>query len=305
MDFGSRMDPGSLLPPSAAERMGQMESLSHRAVLAFVDGDRDELAGTVEKIARWDDEPGRPPYPLPRFDFAVKRVLDAVNTLLDVHDRVGGVDNATLAAGARDLIKEYAPEQYQESALEHLTTVPGGTQAVNLAREGQPADEGTLLVVAAAAAWLATQPNAFPVRQDARQVLLGIIRKGAADAYGTPERERVTSITDQEAREFLDQLFPPAGSYPFPYDPREWTVGEREVIGALKTHLLTTPASATTPEQVRALKGEIITVLQRALAAMEGTAPTQRSAPPSRSGIQPKKDKPKRPKRHKPQRRKK
>lgn len=310
MNFSSRADLASFLPPGMAERMGQMVSLGHQAVLALVDGDRAELADTIEKIAHWDDGVGRTPYPLPRFDFAVKRVLDTVNTLLDLmesHERVGAVDNAALAAGARELIEQYAPQEYRELALSHLALVPGGTQAVNLAREGQDSDQGTLLVVAAAAAWLLTRPNAFPVRQDARQMLLKIIREGTADAYGTPERERVTSITDQQAREFLDQLFPPAGSYPFPYDPREWTVGEREVIGTLKTHLLTTPASATTPQQVRALKNEIIVVLQRALAAVDGSmpVPAPRSAAPSRSGLQPKKDRPKRPKRHKPQRKKK
>jgi hypothetical protein len=82
--------------------MAQRQFLvGNQAVLAFVDGDRAELAGTIEKIARWDDE-GRTPYPLPRFDFAVNRVLDTVNTLLDLmesHERVGGVDNTALATG--------------------------------------------------------------------------------------------------------------------------------------------------------------------------------------------------------------
>lgn len=310
MSFSSRADFASFLPPGTAERMGQMMSLGHQAVLAFVDGNRTELADTIEKIAHWDDGAGGTPYTLPRFDFAVKQVLDTVNTLLDLvesHEPAGGVDNTELAAGARELLELYAPQEYQEVALGHLAAAPGGTQTVDFAREGETASEGTLLAAAAAAAWLVTRPNAFPVRQDARQMLLKTIREGAADAYGTPERERVTSITDREAREFLDQLFPPAGSFPLPYDPREWTVGEREVIGTLKTHLLTTPASATTPQQEHALKEEISVVLKRALGAVDGStsAPAARSAAPSRTGIQPKKDKPKRPKRHKPQRKKK
>lgn len=304
MSFESRASLASQLPPGIAERMGQMESLGHKVVLAFVDGDGEEIARTLDKIASWDDAPGRLPYPGSRFEFAVKQVLDTVNTLFNVYDEVGGVENAAVVAGARHLIEQYAPAEFQELAFEHFAEVPGGTAEMNLARGGKPADAGTMLAVSAAAAWLATQPHVFPVRQDSRQILLQRIREGAADAYGTPARERVTSISDAEARAFLDVLFPPAGSYPFPTNPREWTVGEREVIGLMKSHLLTTPASATTPAEVRALKGQIIKTLEAALAQMtaSGTGPT---VPPSRSGAQKKKDKPKRPKRHKPQRRKK
>ncbi|MCX4666461.1 hypothetical protein OG453_07235 [Streptomyces sp. NBC_01381] len=292
------------MPPGMAERMGQMESLGHKVALSFVDGDREQIAQTLDEIATWDDAPGRLPFPGPRFDFAVKQVLGTVNTLFDAYDEVGGVENAAVVAGARGLIEQYAPVEFQELALEHFAEVPGGTSDMNLARGGKPSDEGTVLAVSAAAAWLATQPHVFPVRQDSRQILLKRILESAADAYGTPDRERVTSISDAEARAFLDVLFPPAGSYPFPTDPREWTVGEREVIGLMKSHLLTTPASATTPTQVRALKGQIIETLRSAIAQMEANR-SGSTVPPARSGVQKKKDKPKRAKRHKQQRRKK
>ncbi|MCM3920611.1 hypothetical protein ND748_02805 [Frankia sp. AiPs1] len=64
MYFGAIFDG---LPSEVVERTGQMHALGGRLILALVDQDADTVGELIDTIAGYDDAPGRPPYPGPRF----------------------------------------------------------------------------------------------------------------------------------------------------------------------------------------------------------------------------------------------
>lgn len=77
------------LPRPIAERMGRMSGMAMRAIIALIDEAPDTFAALVERIGTWDDDPGRTPYPMPRYQFAIKEVLRIVNDAFTAIDERG------------------------------------------------------------------------------------------------------------------------------------------------------------------------------------------------------------------------
>ncbi|NGO67078.1 hypothetical protein G5C65_01590 [Streptomyces sp. SB3404] len=267
------------MPDEVAERIGRMRALARRAILALIDGDRETLAAVVNRIATYDDDPGRRPYPQPRFRLASREALKLTNAYFYQAETHGSfLANTTVADGARDLITRYAPTEHQQAAGELLTVMKGGGRQSEAEFSPTAGDDAAgLLAFAAASAWLAVHPKVFRSRETARLTLIQEIRENEAKALKIPDREIVTEISDQDALAFLDQLYDE--NCPLPRDATERAVWERDIIAITKQHLLETPASATTPEQQENLRAQATSILR----AATGT-PRRTAAPPDRSG---------------------
>ncbi|MFF4534115.1 hypothetical protein ACFY1P_33200 [Streptomyces sp. NPDC001407] len=282
------------MPPQMVERMGRMTGMAQRVVIAFIDGEPDVLAALVDRIGTWDDDPGRTPYPMPRFQFAIKQVVDLVNTYFHVAETTGGmtISNEALAAGARELIEQYVPDGHRDAALAVLREVPGGSAPMDLsggsAGEPGPAE---LFAAAAAAAWLATGAGIFPAPQAVRLKLLRQVREAESMAIGAPARERIADVADQDALDLLAGLYDESYARLIPRSPSQRTPWEWDMLAILKAHLLETPASATTPEQAEVLKGRMLACLQAAAATPRQVVPPAARAKAKRA--QPKRKKPK------------
>ena len=113
------------LPRPMVERMGRMSGMAMRSIIALIDEAPGTFAALVERIGAWDDDPGRVPYPMPRYQFAVKEALRIVNDAVTaIEEKAGPLPNEVLAKGARDLIERFAPAEYREDALAKLGGVP-------------------------------------------------------------------------------------------------------------------------------------------------------------------------------------
>ncbi|MEY9846165.1 hypothetical protein ABH940_003250 [Streptacidiphilus sp. BW17] len=278
------------MPAAVVERTGRMHAFSRRVVLAFIDADRETLAAVVDRIATWDDDPGREPYPRPRFEFPANQALALTNDLFRLGEQKGArFSDAETAHGAAELIKRDAPAVHREAALALLSAMKGDS------RDGVEFDpvaattEAGLLAFAATAAWLGTNPRLIRSRETVRLNLIKEIRESEARALKVPDRETITEIGDEEALIFLHQLY--GEDYPLPRDPAERGVWEQDIVSVIKQHLLETPADATTLEQKKALHERVTAILR----AAAGT-PRRTPAPPDRSGVvrnQPKRKKPK------------
>ncbi|MER5781263.1 hypothetical protein ABT104_05970 [Streptomyces mobaraensis] len=282
------------MPPQIVERMGRMTGMALRAVIAYIDGEPDTLAALVDRIGTWDDDPGRAPYPGLRYQFALKQVLELVNTYLNVTETTGGttISNEALAAGARELIERYVPEGHRDTALAMLREVPGGSAPMELsggsASEPGPAE---FYAAAAAAAWLATSAGIFPAPQTVRLKLVRQVREAESVAIGAPARERIDDVADQDALDLLAELYDESYARLIPRSPNQRTPWEWDMLAILKAHLLETPASATTPKQAEVLKDRILACLQAAAATPRQVVPPAARAKAKRA--QPKRKKPK------------
>ncbi|KNB53493.1 hypothetical protein [Streptomyces caatingaensis] len=272
---GSLMDE---LPDGIVERTGRMHALSRRAVLAFIDEDAQTLAAVVDRIASWDDDPGRLPYPQPRFQFASRQALALANDLFYQAETHGAhISNRAAAGGAGDLIARHAPAEHRAAAQRLLTAMnEDGRDAEFSPTAGDEAPG--LLAFAATAAWLCVHPKVHRSRESARLALIQEIRESEAKALKTPDREMINEISDQDALHLLGQLYD--GDYPLPRDAGERAVWEADIIAVAKQHLLETPADATTPEQKAALCERVSAILR----AAEGT-PRRTPPPPDRTGV--------------------
>lgn len=265
------------LPADVVERTGRMYAFSRRAILAYIDRDAETLAAVIDRVATWDDDPGRTPPPQFRFEFPNQQALDFANQLLRLGEMAGvHITNREAADGAAPLIDRYAPNEYKQAARELVTALRGAGEPgvdFNQAVANSPAG---LVAFAAMAAGL-TQNRRLPLpKERTRLNLLNEIRESEAKALRVPDREIIT-VSDEEALAFLEQLYGP--DYPLPRDPRERTVWEHDVVAIAAQHLLECPADATTPEQRQALDARIKTVLRA------GTTPQRTPPRPDRSNV--------------------
>jgi hypothetical protein len=117
------------------------------------------------------------------------------------------------------------------------------------------------------------------------------IRELEAEAYQTPDLERVADISDQDAREFLLRILPGVPLSP----PGRPTLPELEILEMIKRHLLSTHADATTPAQREELLRCILVIISTGFEAR--AMKTQFAAPagafPSRPRQQPRRKQPK------------
>lgn len=276
------------------ERIYRMDALARRAVLAFINGDARTLGAVIERVRTWDDDPGRQPYELPRFQCVNKRALQVANDFFQVGDEHGAhLSNAEAAEGAMELIARHAPAEHQAAATVVLQTMRETADTVDF-DSSTAHDAAGLLAFAAIAGWLGSNTRLFRSREAVRLMLTKQIRESEARALRIPQREQITEVTDDQALAFLDELY--GKGYPIPRDPDERAVWELDIICLVKQHLLDTPADITTPDQKRALHEHITAILH----AAAGTTPAPPAARrPSSAGGK------KRPKRPKQQRRKK
>ncbi|MFJ9841796.1 hypothetical protein ACIRYZ_15245 [Kitasatospora sp. NPDC101155] len=256
------------LPRPLVERMGRMSGMALRGIFALVDEQPDTFAALVERIGTWDDDPGRPPYPRPRYQFAVTEVLRIINDAFTAIEEVGPLPNEAVVEGARPLIERFAPAEYRDAALEKLATLPPGSEPMNLSG-GEEAGAVDFVIAAAAAAWMIGGAGGrMAMQQSVRLALLKQVRYAESTASGAPEREQVNDVSDADALALLATLYNEdyVRLIPGPRDRGPW---EWDMLAVLKTHLLETPAAATTPEQAQALKAKLVTILQAAVATVE------------------------------------
>ncbi|MFJ4800886.1 hypothetical protein [Streptomyces murinus] len=273
------------LPQPIAERMGRMSGMAMRAIIALVDEEPDTFAALVERIGTWDDDPGRVPYPMPRYEYPIKEVLRIVNDCFTAIKESGPLPNETVAEGARGIVERLAPEKYRPQALAKLAELPAGTEPMSLSggKESGPVD---FVIAAAAGAWLCGGAGGrMATLQNIRLVLLQQARRAESMATRAPDREQVNEISDDDALALLADLYDEGYARLIP-DPRQRGPWEWDMLAILKAHLLETPADATTPEQRRELKAKLLTILQAAAATQaKATKPTVR---PVGTRVQPK-----------------
>lgn len=267
------------MPAEFAERIGRMYGLSRRAVLAYIDEDPETLAAVISRVATWDDDPGRSPYPLPRFQYASQQTLALANDFLSLGEASGAhITNFEAAVAAAPLVDRYAPDEYQQAAQELIGTLRrAGKNGVDFNPTAADGPAG-LVAFAAMAAAVTQNPRLRLPRERTRLNLIKEIRESEAKALQIPDREMITDVSDDEALAFLEQLYGPR--YPLPRDPRERAVWEHDIIAIIKQHLLEYPADATTPEQRRTLDDRVKGVLRAAAGTPQHTPP-----PPDRHGV--------------------
>ncbi|MDX3024992.1 hypothetical protein [Streptomyces acidiscabies] len=267
------------MPSDVAEHTGRMHALSRRAVLAYLDQEAKTLAAVIDRIATWDDAPGRRPYPGPRFRYPVQQALLFADQLLTLPGPDVYIPSDAAANAAGPLIDRYAPDAHKDAAHQLIaalrTAGPSGTDLDEDASYG-PAG---LVAYAALAAGLIQHPQLRYPREKARLNLIQEIRESEAAALRIPDRERIT-VSDEEAHAFLQQLHP---GYPIPRDPHARTIWDHDIIAVVTQHLLDHPADSTTPEQRRALDARIHKVLR----AAEGTLHAQTPRPGNAGRKQP------------------
>jgi hypothetical protein len=254
------------LPRPMVERMGRMSGMALRSIIALIDEAPDTFAALVERIGTWDDETGRVPYPMPRYEFALKEALRIVNDAVTaIEEKAGPLPNEVLAEGARDLIERFAPAEYREEALAKLAEFPQGTEPMDISggEDGGPVD---FVIAAAAAAWMGHGAGGrMATLENIRLMLLEQVRRSESSATGAPEREQINKISDEDALALLAGLYDEDYARLIP-GPRQRGPWEWDMLAVLKTHLLETPADATSPEQAEQLKAKLLTVLQAAAA---------------------------------------
>lgn len=265
------------LPRPMVERMGRMSGMAMRSIIALIDEAPDTFAALVERIGSWDDNPGRTPYPMPRYEFAIKEVLRIVNDCFTAIEERSPLPNEAVVEGARDLIERFAPAQYREDALAKIATFPPGREPMDLSggADGGPVD---FVIAATAGAWLCGGAGGrMATLENIRLMLLQQVRNAESTATGAPERERIDKVSDADALALLADLYDEdyARIIPGPNQRGPW---EWDMLAVLKTHLLETPADATTPEQRQELKAKLLTVLQAAAATQtKKTKPSVRA----------------------------
>jgi len=260
------------LPQPIMERMGRMSGMALRSVIALIDEEPGTFAALVERIGTWDDEPGRVPYPLPRYEFPIQEALRIVGEAVTaIEQKAGSLPNEDMTEGARRLVEQFAPEEYREDALAKLAAIPPGTGPVEISggEDGGPVD---FVVATAMAAWLGRGAGGrTATTASIRLMLLEQVRRAESMAIGAPERERVDKVSDAEALALMDGLF--GGGYarliPGPNQRGPW---EWDMIAVLKAHLMETPADATTPEQAEQLKARLLSLLEAAVATQKRKA---------------------------------
>ncbi|MEU4586590.1 hypothetical protein AB0F92_31720 [Kitasatospora aureofaciens] len=245
-------------------------------MLAYIDGDQDTLAAIVDRIGTWDDEPGRQPYPLPRYQHAAKTAMQLANTFFEVA-AINSHHIANWAVADAQLVEQHAPTQHRQEAVARLAVLRRAGDAANFS-DSDLDDEARFLAFTAAAAFLGMDRRVAASRETVRLKLIEHIRQDEAAALRVPARERITSISDEEALAFLDDLY--GEGYPLPRDPQERAVWEQDILAVIKQHLLEIPAASTTPDQRRALHDRLITILQ----AAAGT-PHRTPKPRPRDGV--------------------
>ncbi|WP_416971656.1 hypothetical protein [Streptomyces sp. 4F14] len=266
------------MPQPIVERMGRMRGMALRSVIALIDEAPDTFAALVERIGTWDDDPGRTPYPLPRYSFATEQALQFFRDAVTVIERkTGPLPNEVVAEGARGVVEQFAPAEYREDALAKLAAFPSGTGPVEISG-GEDAGLVDFVVVAAMAAWVGRGAGGrMATLENIRLTLLREVRHAESTAIGAPERERVDTVSDADALALLADLYSEdyARLIPGPNQRGPW---EWDMLAVLKTHLLETPAEATTPEQAEQLKAKLLSVLQAAAATQtKKTTPTVRT----------------------------
>ncbi|MER7688242.1 hypothetical protein [Streptomyces sp. NPDC097610] len=278
------------LPRPIVERMGRMSCMAMRAVIALIDEAPDTFAALVERIGTWDDDPGRTPYPMPRYQFAVKEVVRIVNDAFTAIEERGPLPNEAVVEGARRIVEQFTPEEYRAEALAKLAEFPPGTEPMDLSG-GEDGGAVDFVIAAAAAAWLCGGAGGrMATLENIRLMLLQQARQAESAATGAPDREQVNKISDADALALLADLYDEDYVRLIP-GPRQRGPWEWDMLAVLKTHLLETPADATTPEQRQGLKKKLLTVLQAAAATQVKAA--KPSVRPVGTRVQPKR-KPKR-----------
>lgn len=279
------------LPRPIAERMGRMSGMAMRAIIALIDEAPDTFAALVERIGTWDDDPGRTPYPMPRYLFATKEAARIVNdSVRAIEERGRPLPNEAVTEGASALVERLTPEEYRTQALAKLADFPPGTEPMDLSG-GEDSGPVDFVITAAAAAWLCGGAGGrMATLENIRLMLLQQARQAESVATGAPEREQVNKISDADALALLADLYDEDYVRLIP-GPRQRGPWEWDMLAVLKAHLLETPADATTPEQRQVLKNKLLTVLQAAAATqVKATKPSVR---PVGKRVQPKR-KPKR-----------
>ena len=266
------------LPADVVERTGRMYALSRRAVLAYIDGDAETLAAVIDRVATWDDDPGRTPYPMSRFEYPNQQALAFGNQLLHLGEMAGiHITNRDVAHGAAPLIDRYAPDEHKQAAREVIAALrAAGKPGVDFNQAVADGPAG-LVAFAAMAAGLTQNPRLPLPKERTRLNLINEIRESEAKALRIPDREVIT-VSNEEALAFLEQLYGPR--YPLPRDPGERAVWEHDIVAIAAQHLLEYPADATTPEQRQALDARIKKVLRAAAGTPQRTPP-----PPDRSNV--------------------
>lgn len=265
------------LPADVVERTGRMHALSRRAVLAYIDEDADTLAAVIDRVATWDDDPGRAPYPLARFEYTNQQALAFSNQLLHLGEMAGiHISNREAADGAATLVDSYAPSEHKQAAHELITALRAAGKGVDFNKAMADSPAG-LVAFAAMAAGLTRNPQLPLPKERTRLNLINEIRESEAKALRIPDREMIT-VSDEEAHAFLEQLYGP--HYPLPRDPGERAVWEHDIVAIVAQHLLEYPADTTTLEQRQALHPRIQKVLQAAAGTPQRTPP-----PASRSNV--------------------
>lgn len=253
------------LPGPMAERMGRMSGMAMRAIIALIDEEPDTFAALVERVGSWDDDPGRAPYPLPRYEFATKEAARIVNDAFTAIEERRPLPNEVVTEGARDIVERLAPEGYRAEALAKLAAFPSGREPMDLAG-GEEGGAVSFVITAAAAAWLCGGAGGrMATLENIRLMLLQQARQAESVAIGAPEREQVTKISDADALALLADLYDEDYARLIP-GPRQRGPWEWDMLAVLKTHLLETPSDATTPEQRQELKAKLLTILQAAAA---------------------------------------
>jgi hypothetical protein len=280
------------LPAGFGQRMGQMASLAVRLVLAYIDRDEMAVETLVEQVGTWDDSPAslelQAPVPAEmRYRFALKHAMMVFHTAIEGIESALNISlpNEGFTQGAIDLIQQIGPAAHRETALECLRQIPAGIEPIELNETGP----GGLCAVAASVAALYIHPEYAPTPEALRLTLLRQARDLESDALGVPRQERADAASENEALDFLTQLFngDDIMARSIPRNPRERTPAELDMIAALQAHLLETPADATTPEQAKALKQKLITILEAGISRFEAArasapVPPQPSGPPPR-----------------------
>jgi hypothetical protein len=280
-DFDSlREQIAAAIPAWMTERNGRMSGMAMRLILAYIDGQPETVAALVERIGTWDDDPGRHPYPLPRYEFPAQEAARTLGTMMRGIEQVQRVTvlNEEVADGAVRLIEAHGPEQHRKEALERLASVPAGTEPFSILGDSTEPGPLELIVAAAATAGMCTNPKYVAAPQAVRMTVVNQMREAEALAGGVPSRERITEISDRQALWLLTQLYDGDDNFSrtIPRQPSERGPWEWDILALLKTHLLETPAEATTPEQAAALKAQILATMQAAHATRKHTGPPPR-----------------------------
>lgn len=256
----------SQLPQPMVERMGRMSGMAMRSIIALVDEQPDTFAALVERIGTWDDDPGRTPYPLARYDFPLKEVLRIVGDVFTAIEERAPLRNEPVVEGARDLVERFAPAQFRDEAVAKLDGFPPGREPMDLGG-GEGVGPVDFVVAAAVAGWLCGGAGGrMATLANVRLMLLKQARSAESTATGAPEREQVNEVSDDAALALLADLYDESYAQLIPTVPKQRGPWEWDMLAVLKSHLLETPAEATTDEQRQELKEKLLTVLQAAAA---------------------------------------